>query len=280
MSGYKRGRPRGIKGNLALTVVTVVFACGVIVSAVLLFKRFPAAVTAGTSSSKTDSSSVSASSQITSSSQSTASSQDTTSSQYSSSEPVNPDYFKDAVFVGDSLTEGLSLYGEMDKATVIGETGMSAYTSVAHKFSINGKSQSVADATAAMNPGEIYILLGSNDVAEGYSASKFTQYYGELISALQNKCPDAKIYVQSVFPVTSKYEAKKQLYGIYVTNDKIDQYNTALKTMCAGDGAIYLDVASVLKGPDGKLPLVASDDGMHLRKAYYNKWFVYLGSNK
>jgi lysophospholipase L1-like esterase len=289
MSGYKRGKPRGIKGNFALTVVTVIFACAVIVSAVLLFKRFPSVVTAGalskTSSSATSSKSytssvTSSSSKTTSSSQPSASSQETTSSQETSSEPVNPDYFKDAVFVGDSLTEGLSLYGEMDDATIIGETGMSAYTSVAHKFSINGKSQYIADATAATKLDKIYLLLGSNDIAEGYSASKFTGYYGELISDLKSKCPDAKIYVQSVFPVTSKYELKKQLSGVYVTNEKIDQYNVALKAMCADDGATYLDVASVLKGPDGKLPLSASDDGMHLRKAYYDKWFAYLGANK
>ena len=60
--------------------------------------------------------------------------------------------------MGDSLTEGLSLYGEMDNATVVAETGMSAYTSVAHTFSINGKTQNISTAAATLNPSKIYLL--------------------------------------------------------------------------------------------------------------------------
>ena len=81
--------------------------------------------------------------------------------------------------------------------------------------------------------------------------------------------------MQSIFPVTLDMKLKKQSSGVYVTNVLIDHFNVSLEAMCTSDNITYLNVASVLKGPDGKLPLDASDDGMHLRKAYYDKSFAY-----
>ncbi len=182
--------------------------------------------------------------------------------------------------MGDSLTDGLALYGEMDDATVMGETGMSAYTALKHTFTINGKKQYVADAVAAASPKAVYVLLGSNDIAEGYSVAKYTGFYGQLLDEIHAKCPSSKLYVQSIFPVTAAYEHKKFSSGAYVTNAKIDDFNTALQTLASAHGAAYLDVASVLKGPDGKLPASASDDGMHLHKSYYDKWFQYLAAHR
>lgn len=184
-------------------------------------------------------------------------------------------FFSGDVFLGDSITEGLEIYPIMDKATVLGEIGMSTYTAVSHQQTIKGKKVMVADAVKALNPKRIYIMLGSNDI-EWMSSAQYIKYYGQLIDTLKKGSPNAEIVIQSILPVATAYTKKHPACTI----DHITEFNTALQQMCKDRGLRYFDVASVMKDPDGKLPDKASDDGLHLRPTYYNYWFQYLLSRK
>ncbi|MFR1480880.1 MAG: hypothetical protein ACLSB9_36975 [Hydrogeniiclostridium mannosilyticum] len=44
------------------------------------------------------------------------------------SPPVTDSYFDDAVFIGDSISEGIELYGLMDNATIVAHTGLNPQT--------------------------------------------------------------------------------------------------------------------------------------------------------
>lgn len=177
------------------------------------------------------------------------------------------------LYVGDSFTAGITLYHLQGAATVLSDTGMSAYKAAKGQITWQGKSVALADAVAGLHPTKVYLQLGGNDVT-WMSQSNFVLYYGQLLDALRAADAGATVYVQSVFPVTAAYETGKGL-----SNDKIGAFNAQLAQLCESKGVKYLDVASALAGSDGKLQPQLSSDGMHLNRAAYQKWMDYLSTH-
>jgi lysophospholipase L1-like esterase len=284
MSGFRSDRHRKLKGNRLLTAVAVFLSCVTMASAFLLFNKTPAATIrisqpaaaeAAVKNPAAASSSIPSSSAAQSSDSAQSSAATQSSSQDSSSAPAVKGSLDHAVFIGDSITSGLSLYGNFDESVVFTKNGLTAYSAVNHTYTFNGTKQKVVDAVSAKNPDCIYILLGSNDIEQGYSSEKFVYYYGELIDSLKNKCPNAKIYVQTIFPVTSSYAKSSG-----VTNEKIDKFNIALEELCSEKNVSYVDVASIMKDSDGTLISSATGDGIHIKKAWYGKWIDYITANQ
>ena len=185
---------------------------------------------------------------------------------------VGSDYFDDAVFVGDSITDGIKLYGVMNNATVIAHTGINPET-ILYKEVIKTDSGtvSVLDALAQVEAGKIYVMQGANGVAF-INRDKFIEYYGQLLDEIKKIHPNATIYVQSILPVTAA-KSSDPLYA----NDKIDSYNQALLELTKEKQVYYLNVAEAFKDENGNLPDEASPkDGMHFGADYYTKWFDYL----
>ena len=214
----------------------------------------------------------SASSQESSQAEETPSTQLTFGQPVPKSDWVDSSYFDDAVFVGDSITDGIKLYGVMNNATVIAHTGINPET-ILYKEVIKTDSGtvSVLDALAQTNPGKIYVMQGANGVAF-INQDKFIEYYGQLLDEIKKIHPDATIYVQSILPVTAA-KASDPLYA----NDKIDSYNQALLELTKEKEVYYLNVAEAFKDENGNLPDEASPkDGMHFGADYYTKWFDYL----
>lgn len=187
------------------------------------------------------------------------------------SDRVLNSYFDDAVFVGDSLTEGIKLYDIMSNATVLSHTGLgldNIYTKEVVEQA-DGTKISVIDALKLeQGVSKIYILMGPNSI--GYSKDTFISKYGVIIDSIKQIHPNATVYIQSMLPVTTTNKYK-------LDNEVIDEYNLALIELAEEKQVYYLDVNSSLKGPDGALPTEASPaDGMHFNATYYQKWFDYL----
>ena len=150
-----------------------------------------------------------------------------------------------------------------------------------HMITINGNKKDTGylpDRVAAAHPQKVYMMFGSNDLEWGAQMppQKFIGYYGKLIDAVHSRCPKAKIYVESILPITRAVQNTK---AYPFDNKRIDQFNAALRAMCRARNLSYLDVASAIKGPDGCLPANESDDGLHPRSAGYHTWFKYLASH-
>lgn len=187
------------------------------------------------------------------------------------SERVQGSYFDDAVFVGDSITTGIELYGVMKSTNVIAETGanlLSVYTREAIKQE-DGTRITIIDALAKKQYKKVYVMLGGNEVRDEEKSS-FVKRYGKLIDSVKELQPDAVCYIQSILPVTKVNNYK-------MDNARIDEFNEALMALCAEKKVYYLNVAESMKDESGMLPDEASPaDGMHFTPAYYNKWFEYL----
>ena len=187
---------------------------------------------------------------------------------------VDDSYFDDAMFVGDSITTGIELYGVMPNATVVASTGINPNTIMTTPDIelADGSSVTILQAMSAYHPKKIYIMLGSNGV-EFIGKETMMELYGEFIDAVKAQHPDSIIYLQSILPVTQAKEAASP----ELSNDKIDEYNTAIMELAGEKEAYYLNVAESFKDETGALPDEASpNDGMHFGVSHYEIWMDYL----
>jgi lysophospholipase L1-like esterase len=191
--------------------------------------------------------------------------------------PGDYSYLIDAVFIGDSLTSGIKEYSITKNAGVFSTNGMSTAQVMNTKVTLNSVNMPLTNALANIKPAKVYILLGSNDVVWMKQATYITNY-GNLIDAVIKSLPNATIYIQSIFPVTAAYE--KENIKDNLNNEKINIYNQALLNLCSNKNVKYLDVASVLKGSDGKLPDSAGSDGFNIKRSTYVTWFNFLVSHQ
>lgn len=189
---------------------------------------------------------------------------------------VDSTYFSDAVFFGDSVTDGISLYGVMSNAKVIAYTGINPATALTREVIKSGgdKKISMIDALKNANPGKIYIMMGINAI--GMEKEAFINSYEKMLEAIIAQHPKAVIYVQPITPVTSAYEQSKA-NTFDITNVKINSFNADLLALAGKKKVYYVDISEALKDENGALPSEASPkDGIHFGKKYYEKWFEYL----
>ena len=194
--------------------------------------------------------------------------------QVAEGEWLSSSYFDDALFVGDSITEGIKLYDVMNNATVLASTGVnldSLYTKDAITLS-DGSKVPILEASKHYSPGKIYLMMGVNSLLS--DEETFRAAYARVVDTLISQQPEALLYIQSILPVTADYEQRKNAVA---DNAKIDRYNAILKELAAEKGVLYLNVAEEFKDADGCLPNSASPkDGIHFGSSWYRKWFDYL----
>ncbi|MBQ2755071.1 MAG: hypothetical protein IJF27_00180 [Oscillospiraceae bacterium] len=188
---------------------------------------------------------------------------------------VTSEYFDNAVFIGDSLTEGIKTYGLMSNSTIIAATGINISTITTNKVikSPDGRITVLDALEQYPDTQKVYILLGANGIA-WIEKDLFIHLYTEFITAVKQLLPDATIYVQSIFPINEAKFAKA--YKSDISNEKIREYNDALLAMCEELNVYYLNVAETIVDGNGSLPESATTDGMHIGTEYYEKWFNYL----
>lgn len=189
--------------------------------------------------------------------------------------PMSQTYFGKCMFVGDSITVGLSDYQLVPMKNVLAEIGMNIEKINTETMQTAYGDTTVLDALTQAAPENVYIMLGSNGIA-WLSIDDMIAEYEEFAKGVQSALPDTKIYIQSIPPVTKAKETEE----IPILNSTIDEYNSRLLDMANKNGYYYVDVHSSLENSDGALPEGdAADDGMHFNKTTYDKMLQYILSH-
>lgn len=188
------------------------------------------------------------------------------------SAPADDAYFADAVFIGDSRTEGLWLYSKL-KANFICERGLNVskvFSDALDKYDGNTAFEELCETDCS----KVYISFGINEI--GWVTSAFIKSYGELIDKVKAAKPDAVIYVQNIYPM-SKEQHDKAIYG---DNTKLHEYNELIAEMCAEKEVCLLDVASYFSDENGHLKdsYETGVDGAHFKAGGqgYVDWTNYI----
>lgn len=186
-------------------------------------------------------------------------------------------WFSDAVFIGDSRTDGLRLYSGIKGSHFLYYTGVTVFDVASRSSKLleqDGEKISFLEALEKQKYAKIYIMLGINEL--GYpDGSAFRRVYGEFIDKLREVQPEAVIYIQGLVPVN---EERCRSYGQpdYITNKKIAKFNDLLVELAEEKRVAYVDVAAGLVDENGALPADKTSDGIHFKRAGYVEWLDYL----
>lgn len=178
------------------------------------------------------------------------------------------EYFSSSLFIGDSISTGLSLYGFLDQDNVFAQQGLAPSTAL--DAEIDGVT--LSDKIASFKPKKIFVMLGTNSV--GYADNEtLAASMNELVEKISG-LTKAKIYVISIPPITPEAEQSDENE---LTKKDIDDYNAKLKTAVSGSGASFIDLNSVLSNSDGYFDAdYAEMDGIHFMGTTYEVMLSYL----
>ncbi|MEB2299436.1 GDSL-type esterase/lipase family protein [Lysinibacillus xylanilyticus] len=176
------------------------------------------------------------------------------------SEDIYKSIFKNSLFFGDSITEGLNYQELIDDTNVIADAG---------KVTVMALEEDV-DKVVEKNPEHIFMSFGINDLLmpKGFAGNpldnpvKFSiDNYSKLIQKVKEKLPNVKIHIISVTPVTDK---ALQEYPQY---KHIDEYNAKLKELAKAEKAEYIDLSPIFD----KDTNLHDEDGVHFKANYYTQ---------
>lgn len=188
------------------------------------------------------------------------------------SAPVKDTYFDDVVFLGDSRTEGFSLYSGLKTGTyfyAVGATVESVFTKAVWETP-KGKVP-LLDAVAETPCGKVYVMLGVNEL--GWAKTEtFRNQCTKVIDRIREDHPNAEVVLQSILPVSAKQDAK----GSYVNNERIAVYNEQLLALAEEKECAYLNVAEAVVDENGCLRADWTFDGVHLNVKGCQAWLEYL----
>ena len=184
------------------------------------------------------------------------------------------DELADALFIGDSRTVGLFNNCDRPKATFYCSIGLNIQTAFESQ-SIrldNGNMGTVIDALAQGHQfGRVFINFGTNEMSWPYYDG-FIKLYAKLVENVRKYSPNAKIYCESILPVT----ATRDMQGDAINNTNVKALNEYIQKFASANGCIYLPCDTAVMGEDGKLPEEASTDGIHLSIEYCRYWLNYI----
>lgn len=185
--------------------------------------------------------------------------------------PAEESYFDTVLFIGDSRTVGLGIYGRLGKADYFADVGMSLFnlfnkTVSDHAFA----AQDLKTLLESKEYHTIYLMLGINEV--GYpmeSIEKKLTYVLDEISELQ---PDAIIVLQANLGVTKEKESKNPQLSM----ERIRALNQKIKSYADDERIFYLDANPFFADESGYLRAEVTSDGTHPYAVEYKNWATWL----
>lgn len=195
-------------------------------------------------------------------------------------------FFEDAIFVGDSVTVGLSNYYSHLKGRVFTDTtqflaqvGCSAKMCVSSNPTVKyqkympdygGRLCKVEDGIALSGAKKVFIDYGLNDLT-GCTPDEFLKNFSTLISRIQEKNPDVQIYV-----ISTTYVVDDAQTGL-LTNKNIRKSNENIKEYCRENGFGFINIADYIADGNGGLNTkYSSDQYVHQNMKSYEVWVKVL----
>lgn len=174
---------------------------------------------------------------------------------------------KDALFIGDSRTVGLSEYSGIEGADFFATVGMNVYN--IHKDTVSVPSVGKVTLTQLLGYkkyGKIYIMLGINEL--GYPLENTVAKYKELIDFVREKQPGARIFIQANLHVTKSRSDSDKV----INNPAVDELNSRLAGFADGKTVFYLDANPLFDDNTGSLSSDKAGDSAHPYAKYYSQW--------
>ena len=181
---------------------------------------------------------------------------------------VDASYFDDALFLGDSHTDGFKDYAGLPNADYLCHNGLTVWSAV-EKAEFPGR-QTLAQALRGKHYGKIYLMLGINELGAG-TAESWAAQYKVLLDEVRELQPDAIIFLQAIFHTT-----QEKSDTTFFKNSTIDARNAEIQKFADNETVFYIDCNPVFDDDTGALTAEYSGDGVHVKAPYYVMWRDYL----
>ena len=186
---------------------------------------------------------------------------------------VNEDYFKDAAFLGDSRTIGISDYSGLE-ADFYCDNGMTIYKLLGEKgvtWQKTGEKVNMSEVLQQKQYGKIYIMLGMNELGYG-DTEYFREHYQAVLEQIRAWQPQAVIFLMANLHVS----AEKNNLETEFNNININAKNAAAASLADGIDVFYLDSNPYCTDENGLLKSELTFDGVHLYANNYAVWKDFL----
>lgn len=166
------------------------------------------------------------------------------------------------VFLGDSITD----YYDLDKY-------YSNYNVVNSGIAGNTTRDILGDMKNRVykyNPSKVFLLIGTNDINSKIPEEETIKNIKSIISGIRKNRPNAKIYVESIYPIndTDDNKINKKLVSIR-NNEIIKKYNKKIKKYCDNNSITYINMYDELKDTNDNLKLEYTKEGLHISDSGY-----------
>lgn len=170
----------------------------------------------------------------------------------------------DVCFVGDSLTEMMDVSYFKDLKCV--NRGIVSDKSA-------GILMTLDDRVIKTNPKTIFMLIGSNDICDGYTIKQIENNIKDIINYCKEKLPNVNFIISTVLPpcyyqanhVEQIYPECRDILRIKALNEVILSLQDIKNNVKVFDGY------SILADKNDSLELDDTLDGVHLTKKAYEK---------
>ena len=184
-------------------------------------------------------------------------------------------YLNRCVFLGDSRTVAMVNYGFFNDDAALAQIGISHPAFASNTFINNaGKEYTLKSYLGSHQAPVIYILLGVNGINDS-SETHYKNTFITLIDSVAKMAPNSNIVLVSIGPVNDNGIYKKN-----VQNAVINKYNDFLLKTAKEKHFFYLDIAEILKGPDGQVKSEYNGgDGLHYSRKGCEAIFKYIAEH-
>lgn len=202
------------------------------------------------------------------------------------SQAVDPQWFADAAFVGDSVSVMLETYNSTAGplgtpaffcAESLSQTNALSYTAGNPRLPEypkgSGQRPAVADGVAGSGAKKVYLMLGMNCISGG--VDRACQDLVTLVGEILARSPEAAILIESVTPMT----ADSPRADGALNNTSIQAFNDQMEQICQEKGWYFVNVAEAVSDENGFLRADFSGDkamGIHFNYSGAEAWANYL----
>lgn len=172
------------------------------------------------------------------------------------------------VLIGDSITE---IYNHHDLfARYTKESGKQVYNRGISGDTSDKMLARLYDNALNINPSHIVILIGTNDIAKGINNDIIYDNISQSIDLIKEKCPSAKIILQSVYPVNYSMSMQSRSMVGSRKNSTIDSLNARLRELSAEKNIAWVDLKPTLIDANGNFKEEYTYDGLHPNAVGFN----------
>lgn len=167
------------------------------------------------------------------------------------------------VLLGDSITDFFNYYELF--YDFCKSTGQAVYNRGISGDTSDRLVERLYDNVLSIEPKNIVLLIGTNDISRGVPLSVSVQNLEKIITDSKKVCTDVNFVVEAVYPINEsmRYRSDKR------SNKKINEMNNEFFKICQKHNCVWLDLSEKLSDQQGQLKKEFTFDGLHINaKAY------------